>query len=135
MSKQQQKKSGSSKSSRVVPLHSTALGRRIAALEKRNAELEGQRTMLVRAIGALGVRCVRAEGDQHPEPAILIPFAEMNVARDIGFAIDRNGSTPGLLVAIANPVNPEKAIDSEREIGAMVEAEERVNARSAEEST
>lgn len=123
-----QKKSGSEPKRNVVPLASSALGRRIQALEKRCLELEGQRTMLVRAIGALAMRCVRAEGDEHPEPAILIPFAEMNVSRDIGFAMDNSGPTPGLVVAIAKPQNPGEKIDTEAEVGAMVEAEERENA-------
>ena len=130
MSKQRQNKSGTAKprAASVVPLHSTVLGRRIMALEKRNLELEGQRTMLVRAIGALAVAHAAAVGDTHEEPAILIPFEDMNVARDIGFAIDKEGPTPGFVVAIAKPLNPEQKIDSQAEVVAMVDAEERENA-------
>lgn len=123
MSKQQQKKSGTDPKRKAIPLHSTALGRRILDLEQRVAALQSQRTMMVRAIGALAVAHAKALGDTHEEPAILIPFVDMNVARDVGFAIDKEGENPGFVVAVAKPVRPDEKIDSASEVAAMSEHE------------
>lgn len=116
-----QGKSGSGAKRKVVPLVSTAMGRRIADLEKAKLALEGQRTMLVRAIGALVIELSKARGDEHAEPAVLIPFADMNVSRDIGFAVDKESERPGLVVAVSNPIRPAAPIDSAAEVEAMVD--------------
>lgn len=126
MSKQTKSGSPAKRKSNVAPLMNSSLGRRIAALETRCMQLEGQRTMMMRALGALAVAHAKAVGDEHPEPAILIPFAEMNIERDIGLAIDKEHETPGLVVAVAKPVRPEKPIDSEAEAASMVEVEEAI---------
>ncbi len=112
-----QQKNGTPPRRNVIPLHSTILGRRIIALETEKTQLEGRQTMLIRALGALVVHQAEVAG---VEPTMLIPFADMNVSRDIGFAVDR-GATPGLVISVTKPPVAGGVIDSEAEVVALAD--------------
>lgn len=102
-----------------------------SAMSKEMHALRGQRTMLMRLVGALVVRnaafvrgCPREEAIDSSE-SVEIPFTELNTALDIGLGVHRDHRGAVMRVMIAPRVAlRSEPMDIERVAAAMIDEQE-----------